>query len=494
MVLGTKGGRTPGGIMKNQGIKISMKSFLSSVIILLILMIASGMLTRILPPGEYDRIIVEGRETIDVNSFEFIGKQDYPFYRWFTAPVEVLWSDDALTVIVIILFILFIGGTFTILEKSGIVKYAMDKIVEKFSSNKYVLLSVLTLFFMLFGSLFGIFEEIIALVPICVALSYSLGWDSLTGLGMSALASGFGFAAAIFNPFTVGVAQELAGLPPFSGFLYRILIFAIIYALLLFFLLKYSMKIEKDPMLSPVYAEDELQKQKYSGHTRNEEENPNLQKAIRIFTVFLIIILLLILSGFFVEFISSITLPAVAVLFLIGGLLAGHASKYTTGSLFKDWMQGLLGIAPSVILILMAMSVKVIITNGKVMDTILYYAFNIISGYSPYAAGLLVYLLVLVLEFFIGSASAKAFLVIPIIIPITDMIGVTRQAAVQAFCFGDGFSNMLFPTNAALMIALGLTPVSYAKWFKWVIKLQLAAFVTAVILLFIAIGFGYGPY
>lgn len=109
-------------------------------------------------------------------------------------------------------------------------------------------------------------------------------------------------------------------------------------------------------------------------------------------------------------------------------------------------------------------------------------------------AGLLIYLLVLLLEFFIGSASAKAFLVIPIIIPITDMIGITRQAAVQAFCFGDGFSNMLFPTNAALMIALGLTPVSYLKWFKWVIKLQFMVFLISLILLFIAIGFGYGPY
>ena len=479
---------------KDAGIKISKKSFLSSLIILLILMIISGMLTRILPPGEYDRIIVDGRETIDVNSFEFIEKSDYPFYRWFTAPLEVLWSQDALTVIVIILFILFIGGTFTILEKSGIIKYAMDKIVKRFSNNKYLLLSVLVLFFMAFGSMFGIFEELIALVPICVTLSYSLGWDSLTGLGMSALASGFGFAAAIFNPFTVGVAQELAGLPPFSGFLYRILIFALIYALLLAYLLRYAKRIEKEPELSLVYAEDEVHRQRYNRLADEDNVNPNLPKAFRIFTTSLIIILLFIVSGFFVEFLSSITLPLVAVLFLIGGLASGYASKYSEKSLLKDWLEGLIGIAPSVILILMAMSVKVIITNGKIMDTILYYAFNSISGYSPYIAGLLVYLLVLLLEFFIGSASAKAFLVIPIIIPITDMIGITRQATVQAFCFGDGFSNMLFPTNAALMIALGLTPVSYLKWFKWVIKLQLITFLISLILLFAAIGFGYGPF
>lgn len=480
--------------VEKAGIQISKKSFYSSVLILLILMIAAGMLTKILPAGEYNRIIVEGREVIDPNSFEFIMNVDYPVLRWFTAPIEVLWSPDSLTVIVIILFILFIGGTFTILEKSGIIKHAMDGIVKKFSSNKYLLLSVLTLFFMLFGSIFGIFEELIALVPICVTLAYSFGWDSLVGLGMSALASGFGFAAAIFNPFTVGVAQELAGLPPFSGSLYRILIFIIIYALLLMFLVRYARKIDKNPEISLVYHEDKLQKEKYNQCIKTEIKNPNLPKAAKIFTYFLTFILIFIISGFFIEGISAITLPVVAILFLVGGLISGYVSKYSDGTLFKDWIQGLLGIAPSVILILMAMSVKVIITNGKIMDTILFYAFNSISGLSNYVAGFFIYLLVLVLEFFIGSASAKAFLVIPIITPITDIIGITRQAAVQAFCFGDGFSNMLFPTNAALMIALGLTTVSYIKWFKWVIKLQLMAFIVSLILLFVAIGFGYGPF
>lgn len=479
---------------EKSGIQISKKSFLSSVIILLLLMIAAGVLTQLLPAGEYQRITIDGRETIDADSFKFIENVNYTFYRWFTAPVEVLWSSDSLTVIVIILFILFIGGTFTILEKSGIVKYAMDRIVKRFNSNKYILISVLTLFFMAFGSVFGIFEELIALVPICVTLSYSFGWDSLVGLGMSALASGFGFAAAIFNPFSVGVAQKLAGLPPFSGFMYRIFIFAIIYALILFFLLKYARKIERNPELSPVYAEDELQKIKFSHNIKSDVDNPHLQKAVKIFALFLILILLFIMSGFFIEPLSAVALPAVAVLFLAGGLISGHVSRYSEGSLLRDWLQGLMGIAPSVILILMAMSVKVIITNGKIIDTILFYAFNSISDLSPYMAGLFIYLLVLVLEFFIGSASAKAFLVIPIITPLTDMIGITRQAAVQAFCFGDGFSNMLFPTNAALMIALGLTTVSYLKWFKWVIKLQLMAFIISLVLLFIAIGFAYGPF
>lgn len=483
--------------MDNQksGIQISKRSFFSSVTILFILIIGAGVLTKVIPAGVYERIILDGRETIDPSSFRFISDINYPIYRWFTAPIEVLWSPDALTVIVIIFFILFIGATFAILDKSGILKYIMNSIVNRFGKDKYKLLAVLTFFFMIFGSVFGIFEELVALVPISITLAYSLGWDSLVGLGMSALASGFGFAAAMFNPFTIGVAQKLAGLPPFSGILFRILIFVIIYTCLIFFLISYAKKIEKNPKLSSVYEEDRLQREKYKKESDEKEiTNPNLAKAVKVFIGFLIFIVLFIVSGFFIEGLSDISLPLVAVLFLIGGLISGKISKYREDGILKDLFQGLLGIAPAVLLILMAMSVKLIITNGKTMDTILYYASGRISSLSPYMAGMFIYLLVLFLNFFIGSGSAKAFLIIPIITPLTDLVGITRQVAVQAFCFGDGFSNMLYPTNAVLMIALGLTVVSYPKWFKWTIKLQAVLFIISVLLLFAAIGFEYGPF
>lgn len=477
------------------GIQISKKSFFSSVIILFVLMIIAGVLTRIIPPGVYERIIVDGREAIDVSSFRFISGVNYPIYRWLTAPIEVLWGPDSLTVIVIIFFILFIGATFAILDKSGILKYIMDSIVRRFESNKYKLLAVLILFFMLFGSVFGIFEELVALVPISITLAYSLGWDSLVGLGMSALASGFGFAAATFNPFTIGVAQKLSGLPPFSGILYRILIFGIIYLSITVFLTRYAKKIEKTPELSSVYEDDRLQRIKYT-NVYNEEriDNPNLEKAVKVFLGFLVFIVVMIASGFFIPVLSDISLPLVAVLFLVGGLVAGKISKYNEKGLIKDLVQGLTGIAPSILLILMAMSVKLIITKGGSMDTILYYASGKISNLSPYTAGMFIYLLILFLNFFIGSGSAKAFLIIPIITPLTDLVGITRQVAVQAFCFGDGFSNMLYPTNAVLMIALGLTVVSYPKWFKWTIKLQAFVFIVTSLLLFVAISSGYGPF
>ncbi|MGB4590435.1 MAG: AbgT family transporter [Clostridiaceae bacterium] len=482
--------------MKEQsGLKISRKSFLSSFTILFCLMVLAGILTKIIRAGTYQRIMVDGRESVVANSFQYVNPVNYPFYRWFLAPIEVLRGSDSLTIIVIILFILLIGSTFVILDKSGILKFIMESIVRKFETRKYLLMGILILFFMLFGSLFGIFEELIVLVPMAITLSYSFGWDSLVGLGISAMASGFGFAAAIFNPFTLGIAQKLAELPPYSGTAYRILIFIIIYFVLYAFLYLYAKKIESHPELSPVYDEDRSVRKKYVF----EEEhsllgNLKLKKAVKVYGIFMGLMIVTIMSGFFIEAISEITLPLVALIFFVAGITCGVISGYKTTELIKDIFKGLLSMLPPVVLILMAMSIKHIMMSGSIMDTILYRASGVIGTLSPNLAVVFLYLLILFMDFFIGSGSAKAFLIMPIVIPLTDMIGVTRQTAVLAFCFGDGFSNLLFPTNPTLMIALGLTVVSYPKWIKWSIKIQLVIFIITTAMLFAANRFGFGPF
>lgn len=485
------------------GLQISRKSFTSSVIILLLLMLVAGILTRVIPAGEFARVIQNGRESIVPGSYQTISKVDYPIWRWITAPLEVLIGSDAALVIVIIVFLLMIGGSIAVLEKSGILRYSMQLLVDRFGQQKYRMMGVLVLFFMLLGALIGTFEEMIALVPLAITLAISLGWDSLTGLGMSLLAAGFGFAAAISNPFTMGIAQRLAGLPAFSGVAYRILVFAIVYALLMVFLLRHARKVENDPTRSPVYAEDAPLRAKFVSSQSEAErdalvhqaEQPELDRAMRTFGTFLALILIVIVLGFFLPAIADISLPLVGIFFLVGALVAGRLSRYATFSaILKDLLKGVVGILPAILLILMAMSVKHIMSSGKTMDTILFYASGRLSGMNPYLAGFSIYVLILFLEFFISSGSAKAFLVIPIIAPLVDIVGLTRQSAVLAFTFGDGFSNVFFPTNAALLIALGLTVVSYAKWFKWTFKLQLAVLGVTLLLLFAAIGFGYGPF
>jgi uncharacterized ion transporter superfamily protein YfcC len=226
-------------------------------------MMVAGVLTIIVPAGSYTHIEVDGRQSVDPNSFQIVDKPDYPIWRWFTAPIEVLGSESGLTVIVIIVVLFFAGGAFAVLEKTGTIRAFIGGVVRKFRDRKYLLLYMVCLAFMFLGATLGTFEEVVLLVPVMIALSYSLGWDALVGLGMSILATNMGFSAAISNPYTLGVSQQLAGLPLFSGAWLRIIIFAVIYFIFTAFLVSYARKIDKDPKASLVHGEDTAEREKY---------------------------------------------------------------------------------------------------------------------------------------------------------------------------------------------------------------------------------------
>ena len=478
------------------GAQISRKAFVQSLLILLLLMIVAGVLTRVIPAGSYGRIVQEGREIIDPQSFRVMARPHYPIWRWFTAPVEVLWGPDGLIIITILIFILAVGASFAVLDRSGILKAAIARIVKRFGGRKYLLLLVISLVFMLLGAFFGIFEEVVPLVPVMLALSYFLGWDSLVGLGMSILATNMGFSAAITNPFTIGVAQEIAGLPLFSGAWLRVPIFLAIYAVFALFLVRYALKVERDPQASPVFAEDRAERAKYEAFDLDllSEGNPRLGKAIGWFLAFFLLILVVLVVGPFLPAISGFSLPLVGLLFLIGGVGAGLVAGTGGKALLASVGEGLTGIAPGIPLILMAASIKHIVAQGGVMDTILHSAALPFSQTSPLVAALIIYGLALLIEFFIASGSAKAFLLMPILLPLADLVGVTRQVAVTAYTFGDGFSNMAYPTNPVLLICLGLTVVSYPKWLKWSLKLWGWVLLVTVAFLALAVAINFGPF
>jgi uncharacterized ion transporter superfamily protein YfcC len=478
------------------GAQISTKAFVQSVVILLVLMIAAGVLTRVVPAGSYARTVEEGREIIDPDSFQFVAPPDYPVWRWFTAPIEVLWGPDGLTIITIVVFILLVGVSFAVLDCCGVLQGAVARVVKRFAHRKYVLLLVVSLLFMMLGAFFGIFEEVVPLVPVMLALSYILGWDALVGLGMSILATNMGFSAAITNPFTIGVAQQIAGLPLFSGAWLRILIFIAIYAAFAVFIVGYARRVERDPHASSVYAEDRAERARYEAFDLDalSEGHPGLGRAIAWFLAFFVLIVLVLVLGPFVPALSQFALPLVGLLFLIGGVGAGLVSGMGGKAVLRAVWQGVVGIAPAIPLILMAASVKHIVAEGGIMDTILHSASQSFSQAGPLAAALIIYLLALVIEFFVASGSAKAFLLMPILLPVADLVGVTRQVAVTAYCFGDGFSNMAYPTNPVLLICLGLTVVSYPRWLRWSLRLWLWVILISVAFLGIAVAIGYGPF
>jgi len=485
----------PANVQK-AGAQISTKAFVQSLAILLALMIAAGILTRVVRAGSYARTVQDGREIIDPQSFQYVERPDYPVWRWFTAPVEVLWGPEGLTITVIIVFILMVGSAFAVLDQSDILKATIARVVQAFGERKYPLLLVISLLFMLMGAFFGIFEEVVPLVPVMIALSYFLGWDSIVGLGMSILATNMGFSAAIMNPFTIGVAQEIAGLPLFSGAWLRVPIFLAVYTVFAIFLARYARQVERDPQSSPVFEEDRVERTKYESLQLNalSEENPRLGKAIGWFLAFFLLILVVLVAGPFIPAISGFALPIVGLLFLIGGIGAGLVARASRRTVWKSVIEGVSGIAPSIPLILMAASIKHIVAQGGIMDTILHSGSLSFSNASPLLAALLVYFLALGIEFFVASGSAKAFLMMPILLPLADLIGVTRQVTVTAYCFGDGFSNMAYPTNPVLLICLGLTVVSYPKWIKWSLKLWFWVLLVTVAFLGIGVAINFGPF
>ena len=478
------------------GAQISQRAFIQSLAILFVLMMIAGILTLVVPAGQYTRIQVDGRETIDPASFQFTQRPDYPIWRWFIAPIEVLGSESGLTVIVIIVVLFFAGGAFAVLDKTGTIRAFIGRIVRRFRERKYTLLLAVSFAFMFLGATLGIFESVVLLVPVMIALSYSLGWDALVGLGMSILATNMGFSAAITNPYTIGVSQQLAGLPLFSGAWLRVIIFFVIYGIFVAFLSAYARKIDRDPRVSLVHEEDKAERKKYT-HLEDAsftEENPKQNHAMTFFGASLLLILVVMLASPFVPVISGYALPIVGILFLIGGLGAGFLSGAGGKTIWRGLVEGLGGLAPAVPLILMAASIRYIIDSGGVTDTILHAAADPFTELGAFPAALVVYALALGIEFFIASGSAKAFLMMPIILPLADLIGVTRQTAVLAYIFGDGFSNLAYPTNPVLLICLGLTVVSYPKWLRWTAKLWLWVVLATIAFLGIAVAIHYGPF
>lgn len=479
---------------KKSGIQISRKAFIQAVAIIFALMMAAGLLTRLVPAGEYTRMELDGRQVIDAESFAFTERPNYPVWRWFTAPFEVFAAEGNVTVIGVILFIVLVGIAFAVMDRSGILKFAIHSIVRKFGHRKYLLLLVITFFFMALGGFFGILEEAVPLVPIVIALAYTLGWDTMTGLGISILATNVGFSTAVFNFFTIGTAQRLAGLPLFSGWVPRVVLFVIVYVILSVFLVRYAKRVERKPEASPVFKEDQAERIKYGTFELDTAANdPRMKRAAIFMAVMFLLILAAVMVLSWVESLNDLAMPLSGLLFVIGGIGAALIAGIGKKAWRAAW-DGFLGIAPAIPLLMMAASVKHIIASGGILDTLLHWASNAFSGSSPFASSLIIYGLTLVLELFVTSGSAKALLVIPILMPLADLVNVNRQIAVSAYCFGDGFSNLVYPTNALLLITLSLTVVPYHKWVKWVLRLWPWIILATVIFLAVAVAINYGPF
>ena len=463
-------------VSKQDELRISVKSFVTSIAVIFALMVVSFILTRTLPAGEYARTVdAAGNTVIDSAAGFSYTEGGLPFWKWLLSPFLVLGASGGSMLIAVIVFLLVIGGVFTAFQRCGLMPRMLDKLSARYSGSKYRLMAMLCLFFMAMGALIGSFEECIPMVPIVVALSLRLGWDKFTGLGMSLLAVACGFSSGVLNPFTVGIAQQLAGLPMFSGVWLRLVGFVLIYALLMLFLRSYAKKIEKpsdgapDAELSP---------------------EPRLDKALSLFALIFGAGVAVVISSGFIAFLRDYTMIIVAVTFLVAGIVSSLTAGMKGKELAKTMLTGAKNMLPAVLMIMMASSIKYTLETAKVLDTILYGAVNAVGGLPGWVVVLFIYLIVLVMNFFISSGSAKAFMLIPIIVPLAQLFGISPQLCILVFAFGDGFSNVFYPTNAGLLLTLGFTDVGYGSWARWSGKFQaLNLILTCGLLLF---GFAAG--
>ena len=465
---------------------IGLRSFLTVVIILTAVIIISGALSYFIPQGEFQR---DEAGAIIPDSYVQNGIGGIAPWRIITAPFRVFVSEDSLTIIMISLFLLIMSGIFNLIDKTGGIKILIGRIMKKLRDKGGPIVCITTLIFMLFGSFFGMFEELVTLLPLVIMFMLSINMDTMTGLGACMIAACFGFSAAITNPFSVGLAAQVADINPSNGVWLRVVFFGIVYATLCIFLMLHLRKIEKNPKLSPSYEIDlEKRENLVSCDESSIKNSDKIFKAYAIFFGLQGVMLVLIAS---VKAIASLAIPLLAVSFLVAGIIAGLCVTEKKSLVFKYILDGAVSMLPAVLMIALASSVKLIMTESGIIDTIMHGVISLLDGKSKFLAIVLIYLLILVIQVFIGSASAKIMLIMPIVMPIAIALGLSPEIVILAYCMADGFTDVILPTNPILLVGLSMANVSYGKWVKWTWKLQAIIFVMTILILFFGIAINY---
>ena len=484
----------------SDGIRIDKKTIISITAILLAVWVLAGVLTHIVPRGEYNTFIDPdtGNASITEESvYEPLDGYSMPVWKIIAAPVMVFVQEDTrstgMTGVLIIAFIVLMGGTFLLLDRTGVLKYVVATITKKFGGRKYLLLAIMTFFFMALASTAGILEESVTLVPIAVAVSLALGWDSLMGLGMSLIAVAFGFTAATFNPFNVMTVQKLAGdVRIYSGLWLRLITFVLVYAVLMAFLVIYGKTVEKHPEKSPAYETDKAIRNKYTVETESDGlSSGSVGRAAGAFGICMCLAFVCIILDFVLGMGGVLSMGGIAFFFVLGGILAGIITGLRGKALLSGFWEGVKSIAPALPLIVIVIAVGYILNEGKIMHTLLYYVYNTLQDMHPFAAILLIFVFIALLEFFVGSSTAKIFLVMPLIIPLAHLIGISSNTVALTYSLADGFTNLLYPTSGIMIIAIGLVGVSYPKWLKFSWPLFVAEGAVAVAVMYFAVTIGY---
>lgn len=465
---------------------ISVRSFVTVAVLLLVVLFFCGSLSYFIPQGAFER---DAESNIIPGTYQAGDVKGIALWRVITAPVRVFASEDALTIIMISVFLLIMSGVFNLLDKTGGIKTFIEFIMRRLRDKGGPFVCIMILLFMLFGSLFGMFEELVTLLPLIIVFMLSMKLDTMMGLGACLMAACFGFSTAITNPFSVGTAAQLAGIAVSSGVWLRVVFFSIVYLILCGFLLGYLKKIRLTPQASPTYEMD--QKRRESLILRRGGKSQDQQKIFRVSATFFGFQGVLLVAIACIRAISGLAIPILAASFLIFGLIAGQIVCRNFRKVLSYFLQGAVAMLPAVAMIALASSVKLVMVESNIIDTVMNAVLQLLVGKGNFVTILLIYALILFLQLFIGSASAKIFLVMPIVLPITNALGISPTLVILTYCMADGFTDVILPTNPVLLIGLSMANVSYWKWLKWTWKIQVLLFAVSVTVLYFGVLIGY---
>ena len=457
-----------------------------TLILIYIMVVLTVVATWIIPGGEYKRVEKDGRTIPVAGSYQRVENRPQGLGGLFVSPARGFIDAAAIIGIVFI-----VGGAFSVIQKTGAITAVIHNLTFKFGRNKalrILLIPVTMLIFSLGGGVWGMCEETMPFILIFVPLALSLGYDTIVGVAIPFVGAAAGFAGAFFNPFTVGIAQGIAGLPLYSGLGYRLIVWAGGTAIAIAVVMRYAARILKDPTKSPTYEGDLEKREKFLIGGSVLEKLPVTAAQRRVLVVFVAGF------GFMVFGILKYKwyINEIAGVFLAMGIFAGMVGKLKGDELGKSFVEGAKDMVNAALIIGTARAILLVAQDGRILDTILAGMAGAIARFHPILSAELMFVSQCVINFFVHSGTAQAALTIPIMAPLGDLVGLTRQTSVFAFQLAE-YINPVLPTSGVTMGVLGLAGLKWEKWAKWIVPLLIAWVLFAALTLIPPVLMRWGP-
>lgn len=451
-------------------------------VIILFIVVFATILTWFVPAGEFQRVKNDlGISVVNPDSFTYTEN----------SPVSILSIPKQVIAgfvksVDLFFLILLSGGAFNVIVSSGALQAAIGKVAKKYATKESIFIPLLTLLFGLICTTQGV-NMFIGFAPIMVMISRAMGFDSIVGAAIILLGGAIGFSTGTLNPSTTIVAQKLADLPLYSGIEFRVICFIVYMIVTNIFLVRYAKSIRKNPELSPMYDLD-LQ-DKGSGDKGLEEFGTMDIRKWLVLLSLIVTLCIIVYGGIKLKW----DLAESSAAFIWLGIIAGIFAGYGPSKIASCFVNGAKKMVSAAMIIGMARAVPGVLTSGHIIDSVVHGLANVLNIVPNFLQGIAMFITNIIINGFITSGSGQAAATMPIVIPLSDMVGLTRQTAVLAYNFGDGFSNYILPTSTALMGILGVTNIPYDRWMKFMWKMFLIWIVTGCILVFIAQVIHLGP-